>query len=127
MPRFLIYLVLVTSLVVVPSVRVLCSGSCVPEPQAHAASSSVPDCHERDAHDSSSEPLGDDCRHAGEASSSSLSASAKSVGASGTASTLGAAPVVTHFVVSPGTVTHRESIARSTGQSLGLFLTPLRI
>ncbi len=127
MSRFLIHVALAATVVLVPSVRILCSGSCAPEDARGALSDAVPDCHERETDASGPEPLADDCRHAGEASWSSLSASAKAVGMSATAATVASTPVVVSLAGSPHSAGHTAPIAVTTGQSLGLFLTPLRI
>ncbi len=136
MRRFLTHSVLVTALVLIPALRVLCYGSCVAEASPMAeqmvASDATPACHERDDRhhstpESDSAPLEGDCTHGGESSSSSLSASVKSFKGDG--------PRVP--VISPVGVTYlslvwsdirRDAHSRtSTGQRLGLFLTPLRI
>lgn len=128
-PRSVSVLVLSAGLLVAPSLRVLCSGSCVDDdrtPHAHAAADQAPDCHEDRS--GSGFPSGDDdCRHSGEASWSSLSASAKTVGVQGSTVALSVAPV--GDPLEPARLARVLLTARvaADGQSLGLFLTPLRI
>ena len=96
------------------------------------ASDATPACHEPSdnhlpRHESDSAPLPDDCTHGGVSSPSGLSTSVKSVGGDG----LGV-PAVSTFALSPPLtrlIRHRRDAPprRSTGQLLGLFLTPLRI
>ena len=134
--RFLIHLVLSGVLVVAPTLRVLCSSSCVleegPLADTIAASDATPECHERDGrHDSTpqsgSAPLQDDCTHGGDSSSSSLSASLKSFGGDGPRMPVISTVAVTHVSTVSSDILRDALPIASTGQRLGLFLTPLRI
>ena len=136
MGRFLTHLALTSVLVAAPSMRVLCFTSCVPEASPTAeqmvASDATPECHERDddhysTPESDSEPLQDDCRHGGDSSSSSLSASVKSFGGDGPRVPVISAIAVPHVSTVSSDILRDTLPIPSTGQRLGLFLTPLRI
>ena len=136
MSRLLTHLVLVAAVMLVPALRVLCYGSCVPAPSAMAetgvASQATPECHERDdshhpSHEPDSAPLQDDCTHGGESSSSGLSASVKSGGGDGPRAPVISMVAVAHFPIVSSDIRRDAPSIPSTGQGLGLFLTPLRI
>ena len=134
--RFLIHLALSGVLVVAPTLRVLCYSSCLLEAGPMAAdtlvaSDATPACHDDDTRHhsppaSDSAPLQDDCTHGGDSFSSRLFTSATLVG--------GDAPrvpvIVTTAMIHASTASDilRDALPiPSTGQRLGLFLTPLRI
>ena len=138
--RFLTHFVLVAAVVLVPALRVLCYGACVPQASPHArpmvenvvTSDATRACHERNrsphpSHEPTSDPLQDDCTHGGEASLSSLSASAKSFGDTGPRGPAISTVVATDFSIVSSDIRRDTPSIPSTGQRLGLFLTPLRI
>ena len=134
--RFLIHLALSGVLVVAPTLRALCSSSCVleagPMAEAMAASDATPACHERDGrHDSTpqsgSAPLQDDCTHGGDSFSSRLFTSAKLVGGDAPRMPVIATIAVVHVSTVSSDILRDALPIPSTGQQLGLFLTPLRI
>ena len=136
MGRFLTHLALTAAVALVPAMRVLCYTSCVPEasPMAETmvASDTTPACHERDdSHHSTpasdSAPLQDDCTHGGESSPSSLSASVRSFGGDGPRVPVFLIVAVPPLSIVLSDVRRDASSTPSTGQRLGLFLTPLRI
>ena len=136
MGRFLTHLLLTAVLVVAPALRILCYGSCAPDaiPTAETvtASGATPECHERDeSHHSTPEtghsPLPDDCTHGGESSLSSLKASAKLVGGDGPRDPLASTVSSAGLTVVLSDVRRDAPPVRPSVQSLGLFLTPLRI
>lgn len=130
-PGFLIHLVLAVAILVAPSVRVLCSGSCALEEgsasQMQAAVDAAADCHERGTHESSPAPLDDDCRHAGEASWSSLSASVKSVGADGPTTMVPSGYGASDGAPIRVSADRPASVVSIPGQVFGRFLIPLLI
>ncbi len=135
MGRFLTHLLLTGAMVVAPVMRVLCYGSCAPDAilvaEAVTVSDATPECHERDeSHHSTPEtdtsPLPDDCTHGGESSLSSLKASAKLVEGDGPRDPLASTVPSAGLPVSSD-VRWDAPPVRPSVQSLGLFLTPLRI
>ena len=136
MGRLLTHLALTGALVSMPVLRVLCYTACVPESSPMAeqmvASDATPECHEHDeghhpTPESDSAPLQDDCTHGGESSSSSLSASVKSFGGDGPKVPVVSSVAVTHVSTVSSHIGLDALPIPSTGQQLGLFLTPLRI
>jgi hypothetical protein len=141
--RLLLFVVLATGLAITPALRAVCYDSCavaagqvshqVGQIGQMVTSHDTPDCHEHEGDGPQSAPLGDDCGHPGESFRSGLSVSVKSVGSDGAK----LAQTATASVSSPVDVSHgdtelallqRQTPAGSShGQSLGLFLTPLRI
>ena len=136
MGRFLTHLALTSALVAAPAMRVLCDTTCLPEASPMAeqmvASDATPECHEHDeghhpTPESDSAPLQDDCTHGGESSSSSLFASVKSFGGDGPRVPVTSTVAVTHVSTVSSDIGLDALPVPSTGQRLGLFLTPLRI
>ncbi len=132
MGRFLIHLALTTVLMLVPALRVLCDGSCAPEARPMAettvASDATPACHSHQStSESDSTPPQDDCTHGDESSAASLSAWVKSDGDDGPKVSVIATVAMTHLSVISSDLRRDLSWIPSTGQRLGLFLTPLRI
>lgn len=141
--RFLVFLVLTTGLAITPALRAVCYDSCaVAAGQAShqtdhmgqmATSHETPDCHEHDGAGPESAPLGDDCTHPGESSRPERLASVKSVGGDGlklvrtTAATTTTPVDARHRDIELALLKRQTPTGPSTGQSLGLFLTPLRI
>ena len=132
----LIRLALSGALAVAPTLRVLCYSSCAPEAstmeETMVASNATPECHERDdghhsTPESDSEPLQDDCTHGGDSSSSSLSAAVKSFGGDAPRMPVFATIAVVHLVIVSSDIGLAASSIPSGDQSLGRFLTPLRI
>jgi hypothetical protein len=134
--RFLTHLVLAAALAVVPALRVLCYGSCVSEAGSMAenmVSDPAPACHEPSdnhhlpQHESDSAPQPDDCTHGGVSSPSGLSGSVKSVGDDGLGVLVVSTFALAHLSITSSDIRRDAPPRRSTGQLLGLFLTPLRI
>lgn len=134
--RFLTHLVLAAALAVVPALRVLCYGSCVSEAGSMAENMMVPHatpaCHEPSdnhlpRHESDSAPPPDDCTHGGVSSPSGLSTSVKSVGGDGPRVPVVLTFALAHLSIISSDIGRDAPPRRSTGQLLGLFLTPLRI
>ena len=141
--RLLLFVVLATGLAITPALRAVCYDSCavaagqvshqVGQIGQMVTSHDTPDCHEHEGDGPQSAPLGDDCTHAGESSRSELRASVKSVGGDGskldrtTAVTTTSAVDVRHGDTELALLQRQTPAVSSHGQSLGLFLTPLRI
>lgn len=134
--RLVTHGVLVAALAIMPTLHVLCDTSCVPidgpTTENTVPSDGVPECHENheghdDASGPDSAPPSDGCTHGEESTSSSFSASLTWVGGGG--ATAPAAPATTAVASLNGAsaIYPGARFVPSTGQLLGLFLTPLRI
>ena len=136
MGRLLAHLFVTTVLVAVPALRVLCFSSCAPGASTVTESMVTPDatpaCHEHNKEPHSqpvpeSGPQEDDCSHGGESSLSGLKASEKLARSDGPTVALASTVPSTPPLTISTDVRSDTPVAFHTGQSLGLFLTPLRI